>query len=163
MKPGVPPKSEHETQAMLFNWIRRNAAKSPNKNLRIAMSLCYAIPNGMSTKQSQKAKAEGLTAGIPDIQLAYPVTMYAPRTNHIPAFGVSHTLLGGHVYWFCPGLFLEAKFGNNDLSPMQKQKKALLEEVGWKWVTFWSVLEGVEAIMEYLPFSVDDYLEPEYY
>ena len=150
MKPGTPPKSEHEVQAMFFNWVHRNRAQSPNLAVRAAMELCFAVPNGLPTTHAQKAKSEGLEAGIPDILLCWPVFK---KNGDYPWDDI----------YKVPGLCLETKFKKNDLSPAQRKKRKYFKQAGWEWVTYWSVKEGIEAVMNYLPYLAEDYIPPEYF
>lgn len=134
--------SEHGYQAAFFNWVRRNRKHSPNEGIRDALNLCYAVPNGLSTAQNQKAYMEGLTAGIPDINLDWPVSTKKACLH--------------------PGLRIEMKYGRNTLTSKQKEKKALFEKAGYKWATCKTVKEAIEAVMNYLPFPSEDYVKSEY-
>ena len=112
--------SEHQEQVKFFNWVRRNRSRSPNPQIQKAMKLCHAIPNGISTKQSQQAKMEGLTKGIPDVHLPWPVS------TEYECHGEPH-------FYTTPGLYIEMKFGRNILSEDQEMIRDLLKEAGFKW------------------------------
>ena len=143
--------NEHGYQSAFFNWVRRNRKDSPNEGIRDALNLCYAVPNGLSTNQSQKAKMEGLTKGMPDVNLDW-----ASEREEENYWGNYETVDD------CYGLRIEFKYGRNTLTTDQKEKKVLLEKAGYKWVTCWTVKEAIEAVMNYLPFPVEDYVKPEY-
>lgn len=142
MKKYPLPNSEHGIQVGFFNWVRRNRKHSRNEGVRNALNLCYAVPNGLSTNQSQRAKMEGLTAGIPDISLDCRQSVY-------------HTIK--YV-----GLRIEMKYGKNTLSEVQQKKRTLLVEAGYKYEVCKSTQEAIEAVMNYLPYPREDYIEPEY-
>lgn len=63
-KPTVP--TEHQEQAAFFAWWRMWAAKLP--------VMAFAIPNGgaRNTVTGAMLKQEGVTAGIPDVFVAWP-------------------------------------------------------------------------------------------
>jgi len=137
--------SEHQQQVYFFNWVRRNRKLSSNIWIRRAMELCYAVPNGISSREGQKAKLEGLTRGMPDINLDWPTVLCEPE---------------GTI--FIPGLRIEMKFGKNTLSKAQKEKKELLEKANFKYCVCYSAEEAVKAVMTYLPFPEKDYIGPKY-
>ena len=87
---------------------------------------------------------EGLTKGIPDINLDW---MAAYSNWKQDCYG---------------GLRIEMKYGKNTLSSAQKEKKVLLEKAGYKWATCKTTKEAIQAVMDYLPFPAEDYIEPEY-
>jgi len=158
------PKNEHGIQSAFFNWVRRNRKHSPNEGIRNALSLCYAIPNGLSTKESQKAKMEGLTSGIWDIALSRPVLIKTPFLTLYEHEGekLAFETRDGQFWKFIPGLFMETKFGNNKLSPKQKEKRILFEDMGYRCEVCYSSKAEIETIIDYLPFPKEDYIEPEY-
>jgi hypothetical protein len=158
------PNNEHGVQSAFFNWVRKNRKLSPNEMIRDALKLCYAIPNGLSSKESQKAKMEGLTAGIPDVALSWPVVIKSPfsaiyehQDNRFYIKGEGDGFLE-----FIPGLFIEMKYGKNTTSPIQKEKIALFRKAGYRCEVRKSTKAAIETVIDYLPFLREDYLEPEY-
>ena len=147
--------SEHQEQVYFFNWVRRNIKFSKNEELKKVMGLCYSVPNGIRSTQGQKAKMEGLTKGMPDINLDYP----QKRDKEVYIFGLYKTIENNVNYL---GLRIEMKFGGNTLSEKQKEKKNLLEEAGFKVVVCYSVKEAIQAVMDYLPFLEKEYVKPKY-
>jgi len=159
------PENEHGIQVGFFNWVKKNRKHSLNKDVRDALNLCYAIPNGLSTDQSQRAKMEGLTKGIWDIALSVPTFKVMTSQKNLPlikelALGLNK--LVGKMLFNCPGLFLEMKFGDNELSNHQKDKKILFEKMGYVCKVCYSTEAAIEAVMEYLPFPAEDYIKAEY-
>lgn len=157
--------SEHEIQRNFFNWVRRNipdtdrpeyTGYSKNPGIQNALSLCYAVNN--NAQKAQKAKMEGLTKGILDANLDWPI--------------------------FCgmlliPGLRLEFKYrkppvsakiqgmidtGNYlvDLSPKQKEKRELFLKAGYQVAVVYSVKQAIQVVIDYLPFPEVDYIKPKY-
>jgi len=139
--------SEHDEQVAFFDWIELNlarlepvkfnncAAPSKNPELLKALNLCYALPNGGKRHLvvALKLKKEGVRHGFPDINIDYPVDSWH-------------------------GLRIENKFGNNRLTKMQRLKKTLLESVGFKYVVCRSAGEAINTLINYLPFSRQDYV-----
>ena len=143
--------SEHNEQTTFFGWVKLNREYAPEPEVRKAMKLCYAVPNGAKLEKikdkrtgkiwspiGKKLKAEGLTKGILDINLDW-------------------TAWDNDLYQMVPGLRIEMKFGKNKLSPEQKEKKELLEEAGYKVAVCYSASQAVRAVFEYLPFGENDY------
>jgi hypothetical protein len=94
---------EHQAQCAVFVW-----ANHPLVLLRYPLlELLYAVPNGEKRQMqvAQRLKAEGVKAGIPDLQLPVPRGRWA-------------------------GLYIEMKAGRNQPSPVQRRKMALLQQVG---------------------------------
>jgi len=139
--------SEHDEQVAFFDWIDLNIARlepvtlnnctvpSKNPELWKALSLCYALPNGGKRHAvvALKLRKEGARAGFPDVNNDYPV-------------GKWH------------GLRIENKVGKNQLTALQKIKKDLLESVGFKYVVCRSADQAINTLIEYLPFSRQDYV-----
>ena len=73
---------------------------------------------------AKRMKAEGTKAGVWDIFVPVPVDGYA-------------------------GMYLEMKFGDNQLRESQKQFRADVGD-GYKWEVCWSWTEAARAIGEYL-------------
>ena len=147
--------SEHQEQTYFFNWVRRNIKFAKNEELKKVMRLCYSVPNGIRSTQGQKAKMEGLTAGMPDINLDYP----QKRDKDVYVCGFYKTIKDNVNYL---GLRIEMKFGGNTLSEKQKEKKNLLEEAGFKVVVCYSAKEAIQVVIDYLPFPEVDYIKPKY-
>lgn len=148
--------SEHDEQAAFFDWVRLNRKLAPNLEAREAMELCYAVPNGFyskSHKVQNNMKAEGLTRGILDVNLDYP--LYA-------------------TWGACPGLRLEFKYRKSpisksiqtkidagdylaDLKLEQRRKRELLLKVGYQVKVIYSSAQAVWEVFNYLPFKMEDY------
>lgn len=163
--------SEHEIQRNFFNWVLRNRKNSLNPELRNAMELCYSNQTGMPTNgyQAQKAKIEGMTAGIPDVNLDWP------KFQRV-GLGARKE---GPIYMVDSGLRLEFKYRKHpvstdtqkkidggryliDLKPEQKKKRLLLIKVGYIYRVVYSVSQAISEVMEYLPFDKEDYIKPKY-
>ena len=73
--------SEHDEQKTFFDWVRLNRWLAPSLEVRKAMKLCYSVPNGahMGKAQAGKMLAEGMTKGILDINLDWPVIRFDCR------------------------------------------------------------------------------------
>lgn len=149
--------SEHDEQVAFFDWVRLNREHAPNPKVRNAMRLCYSIPNGahMSKAQAGKMKAEGMTKGILDINLDWPAVLYQDENHNWHNYEIDLEKLINEKKFH--GLRIEMKFSKNKLTPEQKEKKVLLEEVGFKVAVCYSAAEAVKAVFEYLPFEVSDY------
>ena len=95
--------------------------------------LLFAIPNGgqRSAREGSRLKAQGVTAGVPDIQLAY----------------VKYAADGKLIY---PGLFLELKVGANKPAPKQLAKIAELRAAGYRVAVVYSLAEFMAEIRSYL-------------
>jgi hypothetical protein len=134
--------SEHQEQTTFFDWVRLERESAPNTQVRKALKLCYAVPNGASMKDSQRVRMcrEGMTKGILDINLDWPDALEG-------YFEDAHY----------SGLRIEMKFGKNRLTKEQKEKKSLLEEAGFKVAVCYSAVEAIRAVFEYLPFAKDIY------
>jgi len=139
--------SEHDEQRTFFDWVRLNRWLAPNLEVRKAMKLCYSVPNGahMGKAQAGKMVAEGMTKGILDVNLDWPIVIYDPKKHEPPQEDIK------------AGLRIEFKFGKNTLTKEQKEMKALLEEAGFKVAVCKSAQEGVRTVFKYLPFKVEDY------
>lgn len=168
-------KSEHTEQAAFFDWVRLNRSCAPNPEVRKAMSLCYAVPNGANLpkrryknkkgewktwcSEAKWLKEEGaLDSGLPDVNLDWPIFRKGS---------------GGFFVWFNSGLRIEHKHRDSispaikekigrgnytaDLSIEQKKKRELLIEAGYKVVISYSAQQSVRAVFEYLNFRIDDY------
>lgn len=136
--------SEHDEQATFFAWVHLNRKFGKTTELRKALALCYAVPNGGKRNKNiaRKMQNEGLEAGMPDINLDYPVL-----TNPDSKLRLEY-----------PGWRCEMKFSTK-LTALQKEKKALLEEAGFQYVICYSADEAIKALMDYLPFPKNDYIK----
>ena len=103
--------TEHGNQAALFCWINLNLERWDK------LSMLFAIPNGGFRDKitASNLKAEGVKAGVPDMMLPVPMTLY-------------HETLG-QIY--SHGLFIELK------RPTSKNKRAgvLNEDTQSPWLT----------------------------
>jgi hypothetical protein len=157
--------SEHDEQVTFFNWVRLNRKLAPNLEVREVMKLCYSNQTGANlpkrkykvsdpitgksewrqwSPEGKWLREEGMTKGIPDIQLAVPVKSAGKKNN----------LVDSHV--LC-GLYIEMKFGGNKLTKEQSEIKILLEKYGYKVAVCYSAAEAVKAVFDYLPFKEKDY------
>lgn len=113
--------SEHLHQSAFFEFIR--------KSRRALINVSFAIPNGGSRQavEAARLKVEGVTAGIPDVMIAFP-------TNG------------------SPGLFLEFKGMNAKDKPsaVQVEKLQALRDAGYIAVVVHGWAQGVEALNLYL-------------
>lgn len=121
---------ESQEQRALIEWAQMAQVPATipgvNPGEKVADFL-FAIPNGgaRSKATAGKLKAEGVKAGVWDLQLALPV---------------------GRV----PGLWVEMKAGKNTLSPEQREWRDRMQRVGFKCVVCWSWGAAKDAITEYL-------------
>jgi hypothetical protein len=148
--------SEHDEQATFFEWVDLNRVYARDPNIRKALKLCYAVPNGAKLEkiknkkgdwwspQANKLKKEGLEPGMPDINLDWPVISGRLGIKEPP-----HDIKAG--------LRIEMKYGKNKLSDFQKDKKYLLEQAGFKYEVCYSAQEAIRAVIHYLPFAEKDY------
>ncbi len=155
--------SEHDEQVTFFAWVRLNREFAPDAQVRKAMRLCYAVPNGahMSKAQAAKMKAEGLTKGILDINLDCSSWGWLSADGKFlnGDKNIDNKEIEKDDYNFAHyhGLRIEMKFGKNKLTPEQTEIKELLERAGFKVAVCYSAVEAVRAVYEYLPFEADEY------
>lgn len=92
---------EHYEQRDFFKWMEILYPKIRKG--------CFAVPNGANVSDAERGRLvrEGLTPGIPDICIPFPV--------------------GKH-----PGLFIEMKVGKNVCTPEQEEKIILYRSWGWR-------------------------------
>lgn len=177
--------SEHQEQATFFQFVRLNRKHAKHADLRAAMELCYAVPNGpklekqeylkwnKKTGKKEKAywspegkwlKTEGLTEGILDVNLDWP--------SSYEYFDSSTLLVNGSSF---NGLRLEFKYRNPheatiktrekmesglylvDLSKKQKEKRELLLKAGYEVKVVYLAVQAIRTVFEYLPFDIEDY------
>lgn len=91
------------------------------------LSVIFAIPNGFYSTPAQKSKMkhEGLKNGVWDIFVPIP-----SRGYH--------------------GMFLEMKYGSNQLSDTQKCFGSAMEALGYRCEVAYSAMEAYTQIMDYL-------------
>jgi hypothetical protein len=176
-------------QTAFFDWVRLNLQYCRNPELKKAFGLCYAVPNGGAFRQvldkntgkwwspeGKRMKAEGMTAGILDVNLDVSSYGWAGTdgnlyTTHDSLKPIYDELFEDEVELH--GLRIEHKHRANispkiqakidtgnyivDLSPEQKEKRELLIEAGHKVVVSYSVKQSVKAFFDYLPFEEKDY------
>lgn len=108
---------EHQLQVSCVNWFR----------LQHRGQLIYAIPNGGQRNKivAAKLKAEGVTAGVPDI--------------HIP--------LANRFYH---GLYIELKVKPNSPTISQKEMMFQLHANGYKCSVCYSLEEFMSVVNEYM-------------
>lgn len=108
---------EHDLQSLGFEWFY----------LAYPRLLMYAIPNAAkrSIILAARMKDEGLTAGIPDVHLAYP--------HHGK-----------------PGLYIETKTVNGSVSDVQAIVHAYLRSVGYDVAVPTTFEEFQQAVIDYL-------------
>lgn len=168
--------SEHQEQATFFQFVRLNRKHAKHADLRAAMELCYAIPNGFYSKSPKvitDMKAEGLTKGILDVNLDWPVA----KTKIVPIHELEVTdgFIGEKKIILCPGLRLEFKYRKPhestiktqekmesglylvDLSKKQKEKRELLLKAGYEVKVVYLAVQAIRTVFEYLPFEVHHY------
>lgn len=113
--------SEHDEQAAFFRWCELSKGQHPE------LGYFYAIPNGGKRHVSvaKRLKAEGVKAGVLD--------------THLP---VKH---GAYI-----GLWIEFKFGNNDMSAQQEAWAQWLIKHGHRVEVARSWTEAATIALEYL-------------
>lgn len=111
---------EHDHQAALFKILKLNCGRFP------FLKFIFAVPNAAKRNKKTSAilKAEGLTAGVPDINIPFQRRGY-------------------------PGAVIENKAGYNTLSDAQKEFKAHYESEGYCFKTCRSIDEQIEFIEWY--------------
>jgi len=114
-------KSEHQIQCEWFNWLHYLSDLPQD-----ITDLIYAVPNGGARrpKEAIRLKAEGVKAGIPDVNIDIPSPTYH-------------------------GMRIEFKKPGGLLSPHQVVKHRLLREAGYYVVTCDSVDSAISALEKY--------------
>lgn len=155
--------SEHDNQVEFFLWVRANELYNRKPEIKAAMGLCYAIPNGGSflrTKNKNgkvwspvavKMIAEGLTNGIPDINLDRGISGFhglriEMKYRRVP---LSDNLMIKH----------RADEYLIGLSNEQKEKRLLFIKGSFKYAICYSAAEAKQAVIDYLPFDESNYIE----
>lgn len=114
--------SESDQQQSLIEWAQYQENAIPE------LQLLYAIPNegsGDNSSIGSRMVKQGLKSGIPDLCLPVPRGEYG-------------------------ALYIEMKYGNNDLRESQREKIEQLKEVGNAVAVAWSWHRAAEIIQEYL-------------
>lgn len=111
-------------------WMRIPAAADIEPGAKVTDYL-FAIPNGGSrdAREGANLKASGVKAGVWDLQL--------PIARH-----------GFH------GLWIEMKYGDNDLSEKQTEWGNRMLLAGWKVVVAWTAYDAEKAIADYLGIKI---------
>ena len=167
---------EHIEQVTFFDWVRLNREYAPNQDVKNAMNLCYSNQAGAALKQKQDAsgnwyspegkylKAEGMTRGIPDVNLDYPAQgeTYAYPESRCVAVDIFHGLRLEFKYRKPPiSAKIQAKIDSSDyltdLSPKQKIKRELLLAAGYQVKVVYSAKQAIREVFNYLPFEISDY------
>jgi len=114
--------SEHDEQCAFIDWARLPAIQKRYDGIH----LMHAIPNGGQRHPAvaAKLKREGVLAGIPDIFIPKPC-------------GDWH------------GMYIEMKYGKNNLSEKQKRVISILQEHGYRVDVCYNALEAISAVQDY--------------
>lgn len=117
--------SEHEIQCAVINW------RDTMGHLHPALKRLHAIPNGarVSKGVAGKLKAEGLTAGVPDLFLPHPRKM------------------GWGRYY---GLYIEVKTEKGKVSKEQRDWIQYLRKAGYRAEVCRGVDDTIDEICDYL-------------
>ncbi len=113
--------NEHQSQAAFVQWLKL-------KNIRH-----FAVPNSLKVggvKLMSYLKAEGLTAGVPDMMIPY--------RRHL-----------------CGGLFIEMKAKKGRVKPEQTEWHEFLRSEGFRVVVCYSTEEAIEATTRYMKGGVE--------
>jgi len=111
--------TEAAHQKVFFRWL--------GLAFPFVRALTFHIPNGgrRNAEEGAHLKAQGVTAGVPDIFMAIPTEAY-------------------------PGLFIEFKAGKNKATAMQAAFIARLREAGYRVDVCYSYEEARTIVIEYL-------------
>lgn len=117
----LPPAAEHQEQKALMEWVE--IAKNQYPQLKAL----FAIPNGEKRDISvaKRLKAEGVSAGVPDLFLAHPT-------------------------FFFNGLFVEMKRKGGKISQEQQGWIERLNCNGYQVSVCYSAGEAIEVIKKYI-------------
>lgn len=113
--------SEHNHQVALIEWANLNLGRYPE------LKWLFAIPNGglRNKAQAGKLKAEGVKAGVADLCLPVPRRGYN-------------------------GLWIELKFGDNQLTKDQNEFHKFILANGGCSVVYWDWQDAVRGIEWYM-------------
>lgn len=146
--------SEHKTQTLFFNWVRKNIKFSPSSAVKRIFSLFYAIPNGADVKphERQRLKMEGMKSGVLDCCLPYKIDFLS--------LWLEFKYLKPPV---STKIQLEIDTGNRlvDLSPNQIIFREDLIKGGHKVVIPYSTPQAVRTVFDYLGFDRKNYVDLE--
>lgn len=158
-------KSEHANQASLFMWSNMackfglKAANDPTSYQIAGVASGFLVSHGDMVPQlkwlhaihnqghgdavrGSKAKAEGVKAGVFDIFLPVPRTMWSNEKG-----GTGYMGAGLGIY---AGLYLELKVGKNQMSGIQAEFCADMERNGYATCCAWGWMEARDHILKYL-------------
>jgi hypothetical protein len=125
------PLPEAVEQTLLINWRNKNAERHP------ALRWLHAIPNGLflggSRKRGALAVIQGLTSGISDLFLPYPVRLPLERCGVL----------------YC-GLYIEMKTRGRKPTPEQAEFISFVREAGYKAIVAYSWQEAARELVDYL-------------
>ncbi len=125
------PRSREEFthQYLFFNWLTNTYPE--------IRKVSFAIPNGGKRDEREAAnlKRSGVTAGVPDIFIAWPTYYPVPRP---------HT-----VGCFC-GLFIEIKAKDRKPSPKQEEMIKNLRRNGYDCRVSYSLEQSIQILRRYL-------------
>jgi hypothetical protein len=110
---------ESEIQACFIKWLRLTN--------RAVGAVTFSVPNGAlrSLAEGKRQKELGLTAGVPDVFIAYP---------------------SGNLH----GMFIEFKAGANTLTYHQNNMIQLLKARGYHCVVCYEVDKAMQEVLRYL-------------
>ncbi len=100
---------------------------------------------------AQSMVAEGLTEGIPDINLDQPVdNLHGLRIE-----------MKYRIKSLSDNLMIKHRAGEYlvDLSDEQKEKRLLLIKSGFRYVICYTTAEAKQAVIDYLPYDKNNYIE----
>lgn len=132
--PKVPrARSEHNEQALLFQWIDLEAKQWPE------MALIFAIPNGgfRHARTAALMKAEGVRRGVPDVFWPLPKVDECGET------------------W--AGLFIEMKVEGGRLDQWQQALHVALHSAGYMVMVAWTFEEARKCIEHYRAGSAPEF------
>jgi hypothetical protein len=125
------PLPEAVEQTLLINWRNKNEDRHP------ALRWLHAIPNGLFTGgrklTAARAVAQGLTKGISDLYLPFPVRLPLERCGVL----------------YC-GLYIEMKTKGRKPTPEQADFISFVTEAGYKAVVAYSWQQAALELVSYL-------------
>ena len=120
-KRGLPAPKESDEQIALFEWAALQQRRYPE------LELLYHIPNGGHRHKTtaMRLKAEGVKAGVPDLCLPVPKSIYA-------------------------GLYIELKAGKNKTTTNQNKWLKTLAQNGYYTIVCNGWQSAADIILRYL-------------